>query len=453
MIMPNDSRALAQREQEVHPIQKFQRQLENRISDLKMALPAGISPEKFQRTILTAAAQSNDLLSADRDSLILACYKAAQDGLLPDGREAALVIFNQRRKGDRGWETIKLVQYMPMVYGLRKKILQARDAKGEPIVSSLQVGVVYKVEAENGYFRWERGTDPEIQHAPMLDISAEEAADANIIAAYSIATMADGTRSCEVMRRFEIDQVRQMSQTGATGRTVQFGADKGKPIDPKGPWVDWFAEMAKKTVMRRHAKTLPMSGDVIADLGGFDDELAASRSASAILGSQPGGRPEALEDHSDLPAHDRETGEIIEAEANAGASAGDDQPEQKESKPRGRKPKADQGQAEEKKEPEKAKADEAPAKEAEDGDEASDGERNELGLSKHPAEPKAEQIIADMANASTIIDLDRIFGAAEADIMAMPEEIRSVVDASYSRHSRRLAPNKASAEAETAGAK
>jgi hypothetical protein len=76
--------------------------------------------------------------------------------------------------------------------------------------------------------------------------------------------MKDGTKSYEIMRRFEINKVRQMSQTGADGQTDR----QGKPIPPKGPWVDWFAEMAKKTVMRRHAKTLPMSGDVLIDVEG-----------------------------------------------------------------------------------------------------------------------------------------------------------------------------------------
>jgi recombination protein RecT len=221
-------------------------------------------------------------------------------GLLPDGREAALVTFNQRFKdpADNQWKSKKLVQYMPMVYGLRKKILQAKDANGQPVVSALQVGVVYKAEADAGYFLWQRGGDPEVQHRPMLEISEAEAADENIVAAYSIATMADGTKSCEVMRRFEIDKVRQLSQTGATGKTTR----QGEKIDPKGPWVDWFPEMAKKTVMRRHAKTLPMSSDVIAELGGDDDELLAGRSTALALG---GTAPDEATLITDERRHDR----------------------------------------------------------------------------------------------------------------------------------------------------
>jgi recombination protein RecT len=105
---------------------------------------------------------------------------------------------------------------MPMVYGLRKKILQSGD------VVALEVGVVYKIEQENGYFRYEVGTEPPLNHAPMLDIPDEEATDDKIIAAYSIATMKDGTKSYEVMRRSEINKVRQMSQTGALGQTAKY---------------------------------------------------------------------------------------------------------------------------------------------------------------------------------------------------------------------------------------
>jgi hypothetical protein len=113
---------------------------ESRARDIQMALPAHITPDKFQRTVLTAVAQNPDLLKADRQSLILACYKAAQDALLPDGREAALVTFNTRKKIDGQWKTMKQVQYMPMVYGLRKKILQSGDVVASRSTSSTSRG-------------------------------------------------------------------------------------------------------------------------------------------------------------------------------------------------------------------------------------------------------------------------------------------------------------------------
>ncbi|QEH79907.1 hypothetical protein EIK56_17920 [Sphingomonas sp. C8-2] len=250
--------------------------LEKRTDDFKMALPAHITPEKFQRTVMTAAQSNPELLRADRASLITSCMKAAQDGLLPDGREAAIVTFNTRKKDPGGqWITVVQAQYMPMVYGLRKKILQSGE------ISTLSTGVVYKREYEEGYFVYEEGTEEMLRHKPMLDLPAEDATDDKIVAAYSIATMKDGTKSFKVLTRAKIDKVRQTSQTGALGKTTR----DGKPIPPKGPWVDWFEEMAQKTAMRVHSKTLPMSGDLI-DVEAADEAIAA-RSTANVLSVDP----------------------------------------------------------------------------------------------------------------------------------------------------------------------
>lgn len=299
---------------EVPPLVKLSSQLEQRAIEFKKALPSHISPEKLQRTVLTAAQNNPDLLTADRQSLITSCMKAAQDGLLPDGREAALVIFNTSEKGADGqWHKRKLCQYMPMVYGLRKKIVQSGE------VVSLQTGLVYRAEMEAGAFLYEVGLEPPIRHRPMLDLPAEDLTDDKIVAAYSIAKMKDGTVSVEVMRRGEIDKVREMSQTGATRDR------KGNPRQAKGPWADWFGEMARKTVMRRHSKTLPMSGDVILDVEG--SELEAAASTMRVLEVEPDA-PVALPGRNDdqsedgdaaeqSPAIDQQTGMTVVDEETA----------------------------------------------------------------------------------------------------------------------------------------
>lgn len=296
--MNAQSTAVAERQQQ-HPIVKLGTQLESRANEFKKALPSHISPEKLQRTVITAAQNNPDLLQADRQTLITACMKAAQDGLLPDGREAALVIFNNREKDANGqWFTVKAVAYMPMVYGLRKKIVQSGE------VVSLQTGLVYRAEVEAGHFIYEVGMEPPIRHRPKLDLSSEEAADDQIVAAYSIARMKDGSWSVEVMRRSEIDKVREASQTGATRDRF------GKPRQPKGPWVDWFGEMARKTVMRRHSKTLPMTGDIIVDIEGQEQE--ASLSAMKALEVEPEAplRLPTVDELAEEVPHDPDTGEV-----------------------------------------------------------------------------------------------------------------------------------------------
>jgi recombination protein RecT len=288
----NEQTQIAER-REQPPLVKLNSQLEDRAAEFKKALPSHISPEKLQRTIMTAAQNNPDILLADRQSLITSCMKAAQDGLLPDGREAALVIFNNRVKGADGqWYTQKIITYMPMAFGLRKKIMQSGD------ISSLQTGLVYRAELEAGAFIYEIGMEPPIRHRPMLDLPAEEIADDKIVAAYSIARMKDGTVSVEVLRRGEIDRIREASMTGATRDRF------GKPREAKGPWADWYGEMARKSVLRRHSKTLPMSGDIIHDIEGREHE--AAESAMRALSVQPDA-PAILPEPE---AFDEQTGEL-----------------------------------------------------------------------------------------------------------------------------------------------
>lgn len=290
---------------ETPPIVKLGNQLEQRANEFRKALPSHISPEKFQRTIVTAATNNPELLRADRQSLVVAAMKAAQDGLLPDGREAALVIFKRNYKDAQGaWQQALDVAYMPMVYGLRKKIVQSGE------VVSLQTGLVYRAEMEAGAFLYEVGLEPPIRHRPMLDLPAEELTDDKIVAAYSMAKMKDGTVSVEVMRRGEIDKVRESSMTGATRDK------KGKARDAKGPWVEWFGEMARKTVMRRHSKTLPMSGDIFTDVEG--QEMDAAERAAKLLDAVEPDAPISLPGREEGEgAHDPETGEVVEEEQQA----------------------------------------------------------------------------------------------------------------------------------------
>lgn len=287
-------------------------ELDKGAEQLRRALPAHITPEKFQRTVLTAAQANPDLLRSDRQALLLACMKAAQDGLLPDGREAAFVIFNNREKDGQGkWVSVKKAQYMPMVYGLRKKILQSGE------IRDITAKVVYRAEYERGTFLYEEGTERMLRHKPDLMLTDEEMEDDHIVAAYSIATFKDGSMSYEVMSRAEINKVRQVSKTGAVGMKTYQGA----AIEPKGPWVDWFGEMAKKTVMRRHSKTLPMSGDLIDVEGNEVDEAELAQSARSILSVETDA-PVAL------PAHDAETGELVDTvidEKTAAAESSTDQ--------------------------------------------------------------------------------------------------------------------------------
>jgi recombination protein RecT len=189
------------------------------------AAAKGVDIPKLRRMVLTAINRSHDLLECSQKSWISALMQCAQDGLMPDGREAAFVKFANE------------VTYMPMVYGLRKKILQSGE------IRDVFTAVVFEREFTEGLFEVELGTNPRIVHKPLLGKGER----GDMIAAYSVATFKDGTRSFEVMTGAEIERVRMISKTGKKN---------------EGPWKDWPGEMWRKTVLRRHAKSLPMSSDL-----------------------------------------------------------------------------------------------------------------------------------------------------------------------------------------------
>ena len=263
--------------------------------ELASVLPAHVTPDKFMRVVMTSIAQSPDLRAADRRTLLTACVKAATDGLVPDGREAALVIFMSGGK--------KLVQYMPMVAGILKKVRNSGELK------SISSNVVYE---EDTFRYWIDDLGEHINHEPNI---TEENRGA-FLACYAIAETKDGGIYMEVMSRSQVNQVREVSRA------------------KNGPWKSWFDEMARKTVIRRLSKRLPMSTDLLGvitaddpltDLGRSGErDMSASggvAGAKAALGlpQLPDADPDP-DDEASVAAQagetiDEETGEVANAEA------------------------------------------------------------------------------------------------------------------------------------------
>lgn len=207
----------------------------------KLALPPHIPSQKFVRTVLTAIQNNPDLLEADRQSVLSSCMKAAQDGLVIDNREASLVVFNSK-DGDR-W--VKKAQYMPMVAGILKK------ARNSNTISTIAAHVAY----EKDKFFYVLGDEEKIVHEPFMGGDRGKP-----LAAYAIVKLKDGSVQREVMSLSEIEAIRSRSRS-----------------KDKGPWVTDWAEMARKTVLRRIAKYIPSSadkeGDSLIDITSRDDEV------------------------------------------------------------------------------------------------------------------------------------------------------------------------------------
>ena len=202
-----------------------------READIKKALPKTMASDKFIATVQTALAMSPGIVEASSTSILQACMKAAADGLMIDGREAALVIYRSRH-GPRA-------QYMPMVNGIIKKVRQSGD------VSMLASFPVF----ENDEFDIQYGMSPNLVHVPNIRGERGE-----MIGVYAICKFKDGTTDVEWMSVADVEKIRARSRA-----------------KNDGPWKTDYDEMARKTVIRRIAKRLPMSTDAMSVVTAVDD--------------------------------------------------------------------------------------------------------------------------------------------------------------------------------------
>lgn len=210
------------------PIEEVRSALTKMQPQFAMALPKHVSPEKFVRVTLTAVQTNPRLLDADRRTLFASATRAAQMGLLPDGREGAIVDF----KGQ--------CQFMPMIGGILKLVRNSGE------LASMDAQLVYKNDA----FTYRPGIDQVPQHEPDWFGDRGE-----VIGVYAVARMKDGAAYVEIMSRKDVERVRSVSRA-----------------KDSGPWVTWWDEMARKTAIRRLAKRLPLSTDLDGVLQA-DDEL------------------------------------------------------------------------------------------------------------------------------------------------------------------------------------
>ena len=92
----SDTGIISATAQQKHPLVIFRERLEARRDELKNALPSDIPVDRFIRAIITSAQINPDILACQWQSLWLACMRACRDGLLPDGREGAIVPFKDQ---------------------------------------------------------------------------------------------------------------------------------------------------------------------------------------------------------------------------------------------------------------------------------------------------------------------------------------------------------------------
>ena len=282
---------------------------------------------KFLRVLNNAILRDPEIATASKTSVFLECQKAASDGLVLDGREAVLTRFKSNKRVQQGgkwidnWQTE--VVYIPMVKGLRKLVFQSAHA------ASWNTGLVYEAEYESGRFDY-TAEPPMLTHKPILVGDRGE-----VVAAYSVVRMRNGSVSICVMTRGALDSI--MNRTKS----------KKKDGEITGPWSTDREEMYIKTVARRHFKSLPLGGkiddavqrvDGLYDFDAEPDEMDADTPAAPVAKAVANkrrtsakdklanARPKPGPDTEGDPAgdgegvtidHDPDTGEIEEGEDQA----------------------------------------------------------------------------------------------------------------------------------------
>lgn len=198
---------------------------------VQTVLPDHVKMSSFVRCAAIAMVQGKDLAEADKDSVIMSLTKCATDGLVPDGKEAAMVVYNTNvgTKQQPDWR--KMAQYLPMIDGVLKR------ARMSGQIDSMAAKAVY----ENDSFDYWLDEDGEhIQYRPTWKTRGP------FKLAFAFAKLKTGDLVVEVMTKEDIDKVRASSKTGKFG-----------------PWADWYDRMACKTVFHRLARRLPNSSEIV----------------------------------------------------------------------------------------------------------------------------------------------------------------------------------------------
>lgn len=198
-----------------HPLVVLRERLESRKDELRNSLPSDIHPDRFIRALVTAAQIDANLLACSFQSLWLACMRACRDGLLPDGREGAIVAYKEK------------AQWIPMYQGLLKKVA--------PNMKWVTAACVYEGEA---FDHWVDENGEHLMHRPSDTFN-----DRAIVRVYAMgATKGGGGTYIAVLPLAEVNKIRKMSRASRED----------------APWNMWFTEMAKKTALRRLCKLLPI---------------------------------------------------------------------------------------------------------------------------------------------------------------------------------------------------
>lgn len=209
-----------------NPANSLKALLESRRDSIAAVLPKHLDADRLLKIALVAISKNDLLMKCSQTSILQSVMTAAQLGLDCGGAlgSAYLVPFFDGKK--QGYDC-------QLVVGYRGLIDLARRS-GQ--IVSIEARIVY----ENDTFDLDYSIDgAKLVHKPCLD---GEPGPMRLV--YAVGTLKDGGHQFELMTKAQIEKIRMISQTGKKNF---------------GPWKDHYDEMARKTVVKRLAKYLPIS--------------------------------------------------------------------------------------------------------------------------------------------------------------------------------------------------
>jgi recombination protein RecT len=232
-------------------IELVKAELEKRESDLLAVLPPGMDVQRFMRVSLIAISKNPDLLACTPGSIIRSIVEAAEIGLEPTGSLNRAWLIPYENRDTKKKEAQLMIGYQGYADLMRD--------------SGKVTRVVAEVVYDGDHFRVVKGTaEPRIEHEPAFKTEDP----AKISHVYAIAFFKDGTNQFEVMTRDQVELIRARSR------------QKNGPT-----WTQNWAQMARKTAVRRLQNYVPLTARAIEAIA-RDDE----REFGPMTAPETGGR-------------------------------------------------------------------------------------------------------------------------------------------------------------------
>lgn len=213
-----------------------------------------LNPERLLRLCVNAVKKTPKLARCDSASLLGSMMTSAALGLEPNTvtGQAFLIPYDNRRVIDGTWQTVHECQFQ---IGYRGWITLA-DRAG---YHRLQAQAIHAGDL----FEHMQGSEVFLKYRKALQ-------DRGALIAAFCHTLRDGLELCTVLPLEEIHKIRGRSQTWRTLKKALTEAEasgnegaivKARQKHDDTPWVLWLDDMAAKSAIKKHCKTLAGEGN------------------------------------------------------------------------------------------------------------------------------------------------------------------------------------------------